>query len=114
MQCLNATIPLTNIYINNQDFKDCDQSTNSKENSKPVADNNGRITIPSHDPKKKEKNKKSSTTIENENINKRFKEFLSDARRNKNKCCDPSPLFKSFSNLLKVFFHLNYLLTFFL
>ncbi len=123
MQCLNATTPLTNIYLTNQNFKDCDQSTNSEEKTKPLADNDGWITIPSHDPKKnkknkgykeKEKNNNSSSTIEKANINKRFQEFLIDARRSKNKCYDPSSLFKSISNMLKILLTLIIYLRFFI
>lgn len=108
MQCLHATTSLTSIYLTNQNFKDIpSDSANLQENHSQNADNDGWISVSSHNSKKaknkgykeKTKNKSSSTSIESANLNKKFQDFLLEARRNKNKCYDPSALFKSISNL---------------
>lgn len=108
MQCLNATTPLTKIYLSNQNFRDIPVENSVFEETKTNnVDSDGWISVSSHSKKPKknkgykenQKNKSTSTTLETANINKKFQEFLLDARRNKNKCFDPSPLFKSISNL---------------
>ena len=110
MQCLNATTPLTSIYLKNQNFKDIDEGTKShEEKSSSNVDSDGWITVASHNPnkekgkknknKEKHTNKNSTSTVESVNVNRRFHEFLLEARRSKNKCYDPSSLFKSISNL---------------
>lgn len=108
MQCLNATTPLSSIYLTNQNFKDIPSDTSFQENCSQNADNDGWISVSSHNSKKaknkgynkeKPKNKSSSTSIESANLNRKFQDFLLEARRNKNKCYDPSALFKSISNL---------------
>lgn len=108
MQCLNATTPLTSIYLKNQNFKDININLASQEKPHIQEDGDGWITVNSHLPNKskknkgkkdKEKNESSSTTIDTANINKKFQDFLVEGRRSKNKCYDPSPLFKSISNM---------------
>jgi len=115
MQCLNATQPLTSIYLKNQNFKDIDEISPNEDKNVPIpaADNDGWITVSTHNNpnknkknkgnKEKQKNKNCSSSSESVNVNRRFQEFLLEARRAKNKCFDPSPLFKSISNMLLFF-----------
>ena len=116
MQCLNATTELTKVYLKNQNFMECHQTSESEEQTEHM-DNDGWIKV-SHDSKNNKKNKggnkgkqknqaNATTVIQRANINKSFQEFLIEARRSKHKSYDPSPLFKSISNLLLILISKN-------